>query len=209
MSLLEHTNAHALLDVFNNRRSVRRLTHAAFPPGFHDDLRTTVQRVPSAFDTQPWLVVVLQERNGAFWDCVTQTIIERLEGDRRDRYLARAAGMRDGGVTLLIFEDIRQTGPRDNVSVEESRDHASQSLGMLQFALWLMISAHGLSTSLQHWEFLIEDVACTFAGLSAENYRLVTFMPVGHPVEPAPARTDRVSRLAVERAGIGAARTEL
>lgn len=179
---------------------MRRLTGGIVPPDFTDTLAAAVESVPSAFDAQPWRIVVLQERNDAFWECVTRTITERLEGDRRDRYLDRAAGMRDGGITLLVFEDTTQTGPRDNVTEEEARDHASQSLGMLQLALWLMITSHGLVASLQHWGFLLEDVAIAFAGLPVEHYRLVTFMPVGYPADSAPVRLERVSRVALERA---------
>ncbi|MGI8857845.1 MAG: hypothetical protein ACR2JW_19075, partial [Thermomicrobiales bacterium] len=96
---------------------------------------------------------------------IEETFTTRLDGDRRARYLARAGGMRDGGMTLLIFEDCARTAPRDGLTAEEARDQASQSLGMVQIALWLTITAHGLSTSLQHWHAIIEDVALDFVGL--------------------------------------------
>jgi len=57
---------------------------------------------------------------------------------------------------------------------------------------------HGLVTSLQHWQFVIEDVAIAFAGLPDDGYRLVTFMPVGFPAEPLDQRTPRPSRLSLE-----------
>lgn len=199
MSVSAATAASMLLDTLAERRSVRRLRSGIFPPGLIDALAQASVLVPSAFDAQPWRVVVLHARHDEFWDRVTETIAERLEGDRRERYLDRAAWMRAGGMTLLIFEDSALTGPRDNLTVEEARDQASQSQGMLQLALWLTIGAHGLVTSLQHWQFIIEDVAIAFAGLPSEGFLLVTFMPVGFAAEPPEPRAPRPSRMSVER----------
>jgi predicted oxidoreductase (fatty acid repression mutant protein) len=169
------------------RRSTRRLTPATFPPEFAADLHAALRRVPSAFNAQPWRVVALQERNETFWDLIVETLGSRLDGDRRDRYFRRAENMRYGGMTLLIFEDTARAAPRDGLSASEARDQAAQSIGMAQFALWLTITAHGLTTSLQHWNALIEDVALAFAGLPAMAFRLVAFMPVGASGEqPAP-----------------------
>jgi len=181
----EHTAA--LMHLLDARRSTRRLTPGTFPPDFVADLQAAVRRVPSAFNAQPWRVVALRERNEAFWDLVEETLRARLEGDRCDRYLRRAEGMRSGGMTLLIFEDGARAAPRDGLSASDARDQAAQSLGMAQFALWLTITAYGLTTSLQHWHALIEDVSLAFVGLPAETFRLVAFMPVGASGEdPAP-----------------------
>jgi predicted oxidoreductase (fatty acid repression mutant protein) len=173
------THAAALMRLFDARRSTRRLTPASFPPDFAADLHAAVRRVPSAFNAQPWRVIALRERNAAFWDVVTETLDACLEGDRRDRYRQRVENMRHGGMTLLVFEDLVRAAPRDGLSASEARDQAAQSIGMAQFALWLTITAHGLTTSLQHWHALIEDVALTFVGLPNEAFRLVAFMPIG------------------------------
>lgn len=188
MSAIETAqDAAILMRLLDARRSTRRLIPGIFPPELVADLRAAAQRVPSAFNAQPWRVVVLRERNEAFWDLIVETLTARLAGDRRDRYLRRAANMRDGGMALLIFEDVERATPQDGLSADEARDQAAQSLGMVQFALWLTITAHGLSTSLQHWHALIEDVARTFVGLPPDSFRLVAFMPVGASGEhPAP-----------------------
>jgi predicted oxidoreductase (fatty acid repression mutant protein) len=102
-------------------------------------------------------------------------------------------------MTLLIFEDRARSAPRDGLTAEEARDQASQSLGMVQLALWLTITAHGLSTSLQHWHAIIEDVALDFVGLPQGAFRLVSFMPVGARAEPLPPREEVVGRFSVER----------
>ncbi len=202
MSIIQSTAAASLLETFASRRSVRRLQPGVFSPGLIDDLVEAAGRVPSAFDAQPWRIIVLRERHAAFWDLIDELITRRLDGDRRDRYRARAEGMRSGGMTLLIFEDVALIDRRDNVTVDEARDQASQSLGMLQLTLWLTLSAHGLVTSLQHWEWLMDDVALAFVGLPDSGFRLVTFMPVGSAVEspvPHPSRPSRVSLEDVRR----------
>ena len=193
-------SAAALAELFDARRSTRKLDAAAFPPELIADLTSATHSMPSAFNAQPWHVVVLQERNAAFWEKIAETFATRLDGDRRARYLARAAGMRDGGMTLLIFEDLARTGPRDGLTADEARDQASQSLGMVQLALWLTITAHGLSTSLQHWHAIIEDAALDFVGLAPGAFRLVSFMPVGERAEPLPPREEAVGRVSVEHA---------
>lgn len=188
----------AIAALFNARRSARRLGPAPFSPELIADLAAATHSMPSAFNAQPWHVVVLQERNAAFWGAVKETFVARLEGDRRARYLARADGMRHGGLTLLIFEDIARSAPRDGLSDDEARDQASQSLGMVQLALWLTVTAHGLSASLQHWHAIIEDVARDFVGLPPEGYRLVSFMPVGERAEPLPPRDEAVGCFSLE-----------
>jgi len=190
--------ATAFAALLEARRSTRKLTPASFPPDFVADLAAAARIVPSAFDTQPWRIIALRERNTAFWDRIEETITARLEGDRRVRYLTRADGMRHGGMTLLIFEDRARTAPRDGFSAEEARDQATQSIGMVQLALWLTITAHGLATSLQHWHAIIEDSVLNFVGLPQEAFRLVSFMPVGEGAEWAASRPEAAGRFAME-----------
>ncbi len=198
MSIIESHLTTAFSTMLQERRSARRLLPGTFPAALIEELASAVQLVPSSFDAQPWRVIVLHKRNVDFWELVTATIEERLEGDRRDRYLARAAGMRDGGMTLLIFEDLSLSAPRDRLTPEEARDHTSQALGMLQLTLWLSLTAHGLATSPQHWHEFLEDVALSFAGLPDKGFRLVAFMPVGRPAESPGPRAELASRVSLE-----------
>lgn len=193
----EATEALAL--ILGARRSTRRLAPAEFSARLLADLREAAALTPSAFDARPWRVVAVRERNEDFWDRVEETIRARLAGERRERYLARAAGMRAGGLTLLIFEDRALAAPRDGLTEAEAADQTSQGLGMLQFALWLVITGHGLATSLQHWHAFLEDAALDFAGLPAAGFRLVAFMPVGAAAESVLDRPDGPSRFVLER----------
>ncbi|MDQ2784984.1 MAG: nitroreductase family protein [Chloroflexota bacterium] len=196
------TSASAIAALLDARRSIRRLGPASFSPMLIADLAAATHSVPSAFNAQPWHVVVLQDRNAIFWDRIEEAITVHLEGERRARYLARAAGMRQGGMTLLVFEDRARVAPRDGLAAEETRDQASQSIGMVQLAVWLTITAHGLSTSLQHWHVIadIERLALDFVGLAPGGYRLVSFMPVGEHAEPLPSREEVAGRFSMEHA---------
>lgn len=200
MTITESGLATAFSTVLAARRSARRLHPGVFPPTIVEELKTVARFVPSSFDAQPWQVVVLDERNEAFWDMVSGTIEERLEGDRCERYLARVAGMRDGGMTLLIFEDLALSMPRDKLTPEEARDQTSQALGMLQLTLWLHLTARGLATSPQHWHEFLEDRTLKFVGLPADGFRLVTFMPVGHAAGCPEPRAELTSRVLSEMA---------
>ena len=141
----------------------------------------------------------MYERHAAFWDTIEEAIVSGLEGERRERYFSRAAGLRGGMLTLLIFEDRSRSGVRDGLTEAEAGDQASQSLGMLQLALWLTLTSSGLATSLQHWHAFLEDTALAFCGLPLEGYRLVALMPMGYAVESPPARVAAPSRVAFER----------
>ncbi|MCA1667776.1 MAG: hypothetical protein LC793_10390, partial [Thermomicrobia bacterium] len=69
---------------------------------------------------------------------------------------------------------------------------------MVQLALWLTITVHGLSTSLQHWHAIIEDSVLNFVSLPQEAFRLVSFMPVGEGAEWAASRPEAAGRFAME-----------
>jgi predicted oxidoreductase (fatty acid repression mutant protein) len=55
---------------------------------------------------------------------------------------------------------------------------------MLQLSIWLSLTAEGLATSLQHWDWLLEERIAAFTGLSTERFRLAAAMPIGYPDEP-------------------------
>lgn len=196
--MVDVTIATAFMTLLEARRSTRRLAPGRFHPKLIENLAEATSLIPSSFNTQPWRVVVLHERNSEFWDFVVETIQVRLDGDREARYLSRAQRMREGGMTLLIFEEIGLSAPNEHVSTEDARDFASQSFGMLQLALWLILTAHGLATSPQHWDFLLRDVVSNFSGLPEEGFRLITFMPVGYPAESPVQRQKNRDRLLLE-----------
>jgi predicted oxidoreductase (fatty acid repression mutant protein) len=115
-----------------------------------------------------------------------------------ERYFNRIDGFRDGVAVALIFEDISVRGQLREawqISDEQAWAFAEQGIGMVQLSLWLALTAEGLATSLQHWEWLIGDCLMDFSGLPRDRFRPVAMMPIGYPdEEPRP-----IERIALHR----------
>jgi predicted oxidoreductase (fatty acid repression mutant protein) len=183
-----------LQTLLEQRRSIRRLCSGPFSLATKQRLLDAIQLTPAAFNLPPWHVVLISETRAAFWEVVEEGFRANLEGDRLQRYLERLAGFRPGVAVALIFED-RAVHPdlRDawRISDEQATAYVQQSLGMVQLTIWLSLTAEGLATSLQHWDWLLEDRIADFVGLSTERYRLAAAMPIGYADEP-PRDIDRI-----------------
>lgn len=177
----------AVSELLAQRRSIRRLNGGTLAPETVDRLQEAVLRTPAAFGVVPWQVVILREERETFWDEVEGGFRAGLNGERLDRYLGRLAGFRDGAAVILIYEDLSALPTlRVNWGLAEqtAQEFVQQGLGMVQLALWLVLTADGLVTSLQHWDWLIQDHLATLLDLPSDRYRLVATLPVGLPAEP-------------------------
>lgn len=173
-------------DLLKRRRSIRKLRDGPLPPGAISRIATAASLVPSAFNAPPWHVAIIHERRDAFWGVIEVAFRVRLNGDRRDRYLARLDGFRNGAGAVLVFEDraaVESLKVSYQLPAETARSYGQQAIGMVQLALWLAIVDEGLATSLQHWEALIEDAVARFLDLPAERFRLTATMPLGYADE--------------------------
>jgi predicted oxidoreductase (fatty acid repression mutant protein) len=177
----------SLLSLLERRRSIRRLESGPFDRQMQERILEAVRLTPAAFSLPSWHVVLVHEERGAFWDAVEAVFREKLSVDRLERYLDRLAGFRRGVGVALIYEDLEvRTAIAEGyqVSLDQATSFAEQGLGMVQLALWLQLTAEGLVTSLQHWDWLLENELADFLGLPAERYRLVAAMPIGYAAEP-------------------------
>jgi predicted oxidoreductase (fatty acid repression mutant protein) len=183
-----------LLDLLADRRSYRRLRSGPFTIETQVRLLEALRLTPCAFNLPSWHAVLVHADRDAFWAAVEAGFRERLEGDRLDRYLDRLDGFRNGVAIALFFEDVPV---RDdlirawNLTHEQAYAFAEQGIGMAQLSLWLALTAEGLVTSLQHWEWLIGDILTEFAGVPPEQFRLVATLPIGYPAE-APRSTEPI-----------------
>ncbi len=167
-------------------------------------MQEAILRTPSAYGVPVWHVVLVHQRRAAFWDEVKLGFRQFLSGERLERYLDRLQGFREAAAVALIYED-RDALPelRDdwNLSEETARSFVQQGLGMVQLAIWLAVTAEGLVTSLQHWDWLIQDRIADFIDLPADRYHLAATMPIGLPAEE-PRQTTPIERqrlLSVDR----------
>jgi predicted oxidoreductase (fatty acid repression mutant protein) len=187
--------AEALLALLSRRRSIRRLQSGAFSEASQRRILEAVRLTPAAYNLPSWHVVLIHEERAAFWHLVETAIRERLDGDRRERYLGRLDGFRGGVGVALIYEDVTvrsDLAAAWQITLDQAGAYAEQGLGMVQLALWLALTAEGLVASLQHWDWLLEGPLAEFVGLAPERYRLVATLPIGYagedprPTAPVP-----------------------
>ncbi len=187
--------AEGLLSLLERRRSIRRLQPGPLSAASLERIAEAVRLTPAAYNLPPWHVVLIHEERSAFWQVVEQAFLERLEGDRLERYLDRLAGFRGGVAVALVYEDVsvrRQLAEAWQITLEQAGAFAEQGLGMVQLALWLALTAEGLVASLQHWDWLLEESLAAFVGLPMERFRLVAALPIGHADEE-PRMTERMT----------------
>lgn len=124
-------------------------------------LHTTLQTVPSAFNTQSsrYLVLVKSEHT-ALWDLAISLITPHLTDATREGSLKRLEGFRAAYGTILFYEDPdpvdakKRAVPRYADKMDQWSEHAS---AMMQFAVWTALSAEGFGANLQHYNPLIDD----------------------------------------------------
>lgn len=199
----------ALIELLGRRRSIKRLRSGPFPKVLRDRLLRAIQLTPAAYNQPPWHIVILHERRDEFWDTMETAVSQRLEGDRLQRWFDRFADFRPGVAIALIYEDRAITGQISEawqLGREQAHAFVQQALGMMQLSLWLALTAEGLATSLQHWNWLAETEINHFAGIDPDRYHLTAVLPIGYPDE-APRDLNRVdtgSVVAFERSGSSA-----
>ena len=203
--------AHALQDIFQNRRSIRRLQAGPFTPEIRQRVLEAVRLTPAAYNLPPWRVVLVHERREETWQLIEAAFRDHLSGERLERNLERLAGFRPGVALALIYEDLRvgrtlrrEKGASDDLATQ----FVQQALGMVQLSLWLALTAEGLSSSLQHWEEFLADRTEHLTGLPAADFQLAAAMPIGYAAEEPPdiARPTTAQVCAVDPGANGLAR---
>lgn len=176
----------ALQAILAERRSIRRLRGGVFTPEMRGRLLEAAALTPAAYNLPPWRVVLVHERREAFWAEVEEGFREALHGEQLERYLERLRGFAPGVAVALVFADNaveRELREGKGASAEVAASFVQQALGMVQFALWLVVTAEGMATSLQHWDHLVGARLARFAGLPEGEFTLVATMPIGYADE--------------------------
>jgi predicted oxidoreductase (fatty acid repression mutant protein) len=173
----------AYLSHVKQRRSIRKLTSGPLSDETIRGILEAGRWSPSSSNTQPTRMVVLRERNAAFWDFVAETLPKKLSGERLERALARLPGYRAGVFTIIFYED---TTIASNVPAGSNpqtwRDFAVQALGIAQANVWNAIAAAGLAASNQHINLQMEEELRAFLGVP-ETWRSYSIFPVGYAAE--------------------------
>ncbi|MCA9863355.1 MAG: nitroreductase family protein [Thermomicrobiales bacterium] len=206
--------AHALQGIFQNRRSIRRLHDGPFSPEMQQRVLEAVRLTPAAYNLPPWRVILVHEQRDDVWQQIESAFRDHLSGDRLERNLGRLTGFRSGVALAFIYEDLRvgrTLRAEKGASDELATQFVQQALGMVQLALWLALTAEGLSSSLQHWEEFLGDRTEQLTGLPAADFRLAAAMPIGYAAEEPRAieRPPTAQVCAVDPGAHGPARPEV
>ena len=172
--------------LLEQRRTVRALTDGPIQPELLSDLARAVALTPAAYNRPPWRVVIIHEQRVPFWAAVEDAFRANLDGERLARYLHRLDQFRSGLGAILIFEDrsiASQLLTGHGTPHETASAYIQQAIGMVQLSLWLALIDHGLGTSLQHWDWLIEDALPPITGLPVDRFALAAVMPFGYPAD--------------------------
>ena len=175
----------ALWETMMKRRSLRRLKEGGdFGEKDLEELLSAARRVPSAFNMQSYRVLPLRgAEHEAFWDLVGEVLMETIGEERfaKGRTGEKLQGFRNGNGTLLFFEDEDVVEEKGNIAKsykETFPKWSQQGSGIIQYAIWLMLTAEGLAASLQHYDNLIIDTVRATWNIP-ENWALISQMPYG------------------------------
>ena len=153
-------------------------------------ITAVMENAPSSFNSQSERVVLLLgEQHATLWNLTLETLRGVTPPEAFGATEKKLAGLKDGMGTVLYFEDMDIVkGLQTNFPLysENFPVWSDESSAMLQFAIWVALSAEGLGASLHHYNPLIDDEIKSKSNLPA-SWRHTGQMPFGTIVEvPAP-----------------------
>ena len=182
-------NRMELTDVMENRRSIRKLSKILdFNDGMLESILKEAMLVPSAFNMQSYRIVALKEGgHEKLWNMVEAALLAKLGQERFDstHSAQKIGGFRGGNGTLLFFEDQLVVEEKGNIAKsykDTFPDWSQQGSGIIQYAVWLLLTEQGVSASLQHYHKLIE-AQVREAWQIPSTWKLISQMPYGKGIE--------------------------
>lgn len=151
-----------------------------------------VKNVPSAFNSQTTrTVILLGESHDKLWDIAMETLRKIVPAENFGSTEEKINSFKAGHGTVLFFEDFAVVEGLQK-QFELYKDNfpvwATQTSGMMQFAVWTAFSIEGLGASLQHYTELIDaEVRKEFK--IPNNWKMFAQMPFGNILAPAGEKT--------------------
>ncbi|MDV4149277.1 nitroreductase family protein [Clostridium sp. AL.422] len=147
-----------------------------------------VKHVPSAFNSQTTRVLVLLgESHDKLWDITMEALRKIVPANDFASTEGKINSFKAGYGTVLFFEEfaiVESLQKQFELYKDNFPVWASQTSGMMQFAVWTAFSAEGLGASLQHYTELIDaDVRKEFNIPS--SWKMMAQMPFGNILAPA------------------------
>ncbi len=174
-----------IYDLIKSRRSYRKLAKSdTFDSNTMKELLRTARYVPSAFNMQSYRIIVLEgQSNEDLWNIVEEMLLEKIGKDKfiSTKQKEKISGFRGGNGTLLFFEDenvVEENANKKKSYKAKFPSWSEQGSGIIQYAVWLMLTDKGLNASLQHYNPMIDDRVKKRFNID-DSWRLITQMPYG------------------------------
>ncbi|MFD6442677.1 nitroreductase family protein [Peribacillus sp. NPDC060186] len=182
-----------LKDAIINRRSIRKVKkNENITKERINEVLKTALHAPSSFNMQSGrVVVVMDDEHEKFWDIVKETLRSRVPEENFAATVERLRGFRDGVGTILYFEyqeTIEQMQDKAPSHKEQFPYWSHQGSAMLQYAIWMSLSAEGIGASLQHYNPIIDEEVKKAWDIPGK-WSLVAQMPFGEPNEQPGEKT--------------------
>lgn len=151
-----------------------------------------VKHVPSAFNSQTTrTVILLGESHDKLWNITMEILRKVVPADNFASTEEKINSFKAGHGTVLFFEDFAIVEGLQK-QFELYKDNfpvwATQTSGMMQFAVWTAFATEGLGASLQHYTELIDaEVRKEFN--IPNNWKMLAQMPFGEILAPAGEKT--------------------
>jgi uncharacterized protein len=178
-----------LTDAMEKRRSIRKLSKILdFDDRMLESILKEAMLVPSAFNMQSYRIVALSgDGHDRLWGIVEASLLAKLGEERfaSTKTPEKISGFRGGNGTLLFFEDLAVVEEKGNIAKsykDTFPDWSQQGSGIIQLAVWLLLTEQGISASLQHYHKLIEDKVREEWHIPP-TWKLISQMPYGKAEE--------------------------
>lgn len=151
-----------------------------------------VKHVPSAFNSQTTrTVILLGESHDKLWNITMETLRKVVPADNFASTEEKINSFKAGHGTVLFFEDfaiVQGLQKQFELYKDNFPVWATQTSGMMQFAVWTAFATEGLGASLQHYTELIDaEVRKEFN--IPNNWKMLAQMPFGEILAPAGEKT--------------------
>ncbi|KAH9206218.1 Nitroreductase-like protein [Leptodontidium sp. 2 PMI_412] len=186
--------SNAFLQTIASRRTYYALKPSSPIPDsrIQSIVKELLVQVPSSFNSQSNRAVILfKDEHKKLWDIVKEVlkgVVSEEQWKQTEPKLDMFAG---GYATILFFEDssvVTSMQEKFPTYHEKFPVWATQSVAMLQFAIWTTLEAEGLGANLQHYNPLINERVAKEWGLD-ENWKLNAQMIIGEIAAPAKQKT--------------------
>ncbi|CAH2714058.1 hypothetical protein BACCIP111895_01212 [Neobacillus rhizosphaerae] len=187
------TTTTTLKEAIINRRSIRKVKkNENITKERINEVLKTALHAPTSFNMQSGRIVVLMDaEHEKFWDIVKETLRPLVPEENFGATVERLQGFRDGVGTVLFFENqetVKQMQENAPSYKENFPNWSQQGSAMLQYAIWMSLSAEGIGASLQHYNPIIDQEVKQTWNIPGE-WSLIAQMPFGEPNEEAGERT--------------------